>query len=401
MVAFRWFVLLTPALLLGCLPALPPGTSDSAGDDGDTDPAVDADGDGFVDGVDCDDANDTIYPDAEEVCDEVDNDCDGGVDENVAPTQYRDADGDGYGDAGSTVDACSTPDGYVTDSTDCDDADPTVHADADGDGACDLADYTASNGAEMMGIPAGGFEMGCRSGRDDLDAACEAVEALHAVTLTHDFWIGRTEISRAEWDLDEADNAAWSYRPDACTPTADCPANRVSWEDAARYANWLSGQEGYDDCYTSGAHPVAVDEADPYDCTGYRLPTEAEWEYTARAGVDTQFSGSDTVADVAWYSANSTSRSHVSGTRAANAWGLYDMSGNVWEWVEDCYHDSYSGAPADGSARTSGCSSVARVLRGGSWVNRPDFARSAFRGRLDTANRNGSNGFRPARIVST
>jgi sulfatase modifying factor 1 len=125
--------------------------------------------------------------------------------------------------------------------------------------------------------------------------------------------------------------------------------------------------------------------------TGYRLPTEAEWEYAARAGTTGDRHGP--LDDVAWYGDNCGSKTHRVGTKRANAWGLHDTMGNVWEWTQDWYGD-YSGAAADPQGSASG---VFRVIRGGAWGERPKFVTSAHRGVNGPAFRSNYMGFRPAR----
>ena len=114
----------------------------------------------------------------------------------------------------------------------------------------------------------------------------------------------------------------------------------------------------------------------------YRLPSEAEWEYACRAGSETEFCFGDDakrLGEFAWYSENSESKTHPVGEKKPNAWGLYDMHGNVWEWVEDDWHDSYEGAPDDGSAWIDKPRGSDRVVRGGSWGDVARYCRSAVR----------------------
>ncbi len=128
----------------------------------------------------------------------------------------------------------------------------------------------------------------------------------------------------------------------------------------------------------------------------YRLPTEAEWEYACRAGTTTRFHTGDSESDLGravWYRDNSGGKTHPVGQKRANAWGLYDMHGNVWEWCEDVWHNNYGGAPDDGSAWTRG-GDVRRVLRGGSWYFITRYCRSANRGRSHPDSRHDNLGFR-------
>lgn len=153
------------------------------------------------------------------------------------------------------------------------------------------------------------------------------------------------------------------------------PAINVSWDDAKQYVTWLSTTTG----------------------KAYRLLSEAEWEYAARAETTTRYSwGNKFDASKA---NNSKGRTVPVGEYASNAFGLHDMHGNVWEWVEDCWNDNYRSAPDDGAARTSGdCSR--HVFRGGSWNNNSYSLRSTDRGTFPTVNRNVYIGFRVTRVVS-
>ncbi|KOR28189.1 hypothetical protein TI04_11600, partial [Achromatium sp. WMS2] len=154
------------------------------------------------------------------------------------------------------------------------------------------------------------------------------------------------------------------------------PVINVTWDDAVAYTKWLSQQTGKD----------------------YRLPTEAQWEYAARAGSTSRyFFGDDAnrLGDYAWYDGNSNSKTHPVGQKQPNAWGLYDVHGNVWEWTQDRWHGDYSGAPTDGSAWESGDSPL-RVLRGGSWGNYDYNCRTAYRNGSGRGDSNGNWGFRVA-----
>jgi formylglycine-generating enzyme required for sulfatase activity len=154
---------------------------------------------------------------------------------------------------------------------------------------------------------------------------------------------------------------------------------KVSWGDAVAYAQWLSKRTG----------------------KGYRLPTEAEWEYATRAGTSTRWSfgdGKQALGKHAWYDDNADSKTHPVGEKSPNPWGLHDVHGNVWEWVQDCWHESYQGAPTDGSAwLAAGGGNCGRcVVRGGSWDNLPVDLRSAYRSWSESGTRNGTLGFRLA-----
>jgi formylglycine-generating enzyme required for sulfatase activity len=124
----------------------------------------------------------------------------------------------------------------------------------------------------------------------------------------------------------------------------------------------------------------------------YRLPSEAEWEYACRAGMTADYAGDLDV--MAWYSKNSDNKTRQVGQKQPNAFGLYDMHGNVWEWCEDIWHGNYHGAPTDGSAWLSGGNSSLRVVRGGSWFTSADSCRSAFRGNIKPGDRYSDIGVR-------
>lgn len=228
---------------------------------------------------------------------------------------------------------------------------------------------------EMVVIPAGSFNMGSpewEEGRDDNEGP------QHRVSV-RSFALAKTEVTQGQWQA-----VMGSYPSDFKYCGDDCPVIKVSWKDAQEYVIKLSAKTG----------------------KTYRLPSEAEWEYACRGGSSQRYCGSDDLNAVAWWGGgyvnsggNSGKTTNPVARKLANGFGLYDMSGNVQEWVEDCYHDSYSGAPVDGSAWVSGNCSYGRVVRGGSWANRPQDARSAKRGRGLTAYRLNDLGFRPARML--
>ena len=218
------------------------------------------------------------------------------------------------------------------------------------------------DGMEFVWVPAGEFRMGSTSSDDE--------QPVRQVRIRQGLWLGKHEVTQAEWQRVMGSNPS---QFDECGPT--CPVEQVSWHAAQDFIGGLNARGGGN---------------------RYRLPTEAEWEYAARAGTTGDRYSEDLDA-IAWYGGNSGARSHAVGQKLPNAWGLYDMLGNVWEWVEDCWHDSYEGAPADGSAWTSGGDCGRRVLRGGSGRSVAVYLRPGERFRGNTVNRNNGFGFRVAR----
>jgi formylglycine-generating enzyme required for sulfatase activity len=218
-----------------------------------------------------------------------------------------------------------------------------------------------SNGLGMrfMGVPAGSFQMGSTNG--------EADEIVHMVTISRGFYMGRTEVTQAQW------RAVMGNNPSEFKDCDNCPVDTVSWNDVQAFLGKLNARgEG-----------------------AYRLPTEAEWEYAARAGTTGDYAASPD--DVAWYKSNSGSRPNPVGAKQPNAWGLYDMHGNVYEWVQDWYGEYPRSAVTDQGGAASG---EDRVIRGGSYLDSARYIRSAFR-RFNTPSRQGGGlvGFRVVRIA--
>jgi len=229
----------------------------------------------------------------------------------------------------------------------------------------------------MMGSPAG------EVGRDADEGP------VHRVTLQQ-FALGKTEVTFAQWDACVADGGCNGYRPqDQGWGRGTRPVIYVSWNDAQTYVQWLSRKTG----------------------KRYRLPSEAEWEYAARGGTTTPFhtgncvntnqanyDGTSDYNNCGAKTGQSRKQTIAVGSFPANAYGLHDMIGNVWEWTQDCWNKDYSGAPTDGSAwKTGACAQ--RVLRGGSWINSPLLTRAAERSGSTAENRSFSNGFRAARTL--
>lgn len=243
---------------------------------------------------------------------------------------------------------------------------------------------------EMVVVPAGSFTMGSPENEPERS---NSEGPQHEVTIKKSFAVGQFAVTFAEWDACVTDGGCGSYKPcDSGWGRDDRPAVNVSWDDAKAFVKWLSKKLGKD----------------------YRLLSEAEREYSARAGTTTPFWwGSSITPDQANY--DGRDEPYKGGGRKGdwryktipvksfqpNAWGLYQVHGNVWEWVEDCWHDNYSGAPADGSAWTTG-DCIFRVLRGGSWDDFPSVLRAAYRSLNTPDNRSGGYvyGLRVARTLN-
>ena len=233
---------------------------------------------------------------------------------------------------------------------------------------------------EMVVVPAGEFMMGSPPSEEDRR---DSEGPVHRVTIAEPFAAGKYEVTFEEWDACVGGGGCGGYRPDdEGWGRGSRPVINVSWEDAQAYAAWLSGKTG----------------------ENYRLLSEAEWEYAARAGTTTRYHWGDDIGrnrancddDVCGDSWDYTA---PVGSFAANGFGLHDVHGNVWEWVEDCWNDSYAGAPTDGSAWESGNCDL-RVLRGGSWHGVPRDLRAAYRFWGGTGIRLGIIGFRVARTLA-
>ena len=238
---------------------------------------------------------------------------------------------------------------------------------------------------EMIALRGGSFTMGSPESEPER----RSNEGPQRRVTIAGFAVGKYEVTFAEWDACVSAGGC-SHRPEDRWGRGDQPMMRVSWNDAQEYVRWLSQQTGQT----------------------YRLPSEAEWEYAARAGTETPFhTGPRITLEQANFKGNQGYNGSAKGvwpkqtvpvgSFPANGWGLHDVHGNVWEWVQDCWHGDYSGAPTDGSAwmnDSNGDCSMA-VLRGGSWSFDPWYLRSAVRLGVPRDVRNYIFGFRVARTL--
>jgi formylglycine-generating enzyme required for sulfatase activity len=255
-----------------------------------------------------------------------------------------------------------------------------------------------TKGPELVLLPTGRFQMGSPEHERKIAMSAGSQAAWlarelpqHWVGIEKPIAMGRYPVTVGEWRVFVA---ATGWRPSGETDwdapgfaqTDRHPVVGINWFDAIRYVRWLSEATG----------------------KSYRLPSEAEWEYACRAGTKTAFSFGDTITtDQANYDGNFTYNGAPRGvyrrgttpvgTFAANPWGLFDMHGNVWEWVQDVVHDNYDGAPLDGSAWEEGGDQARRILRGGSWLYNPRYLRSALRNGFSAALSNDIVGFRVVR----
>ncbi len=229
-----------------------------------------------------------------------------------------------------------------------------------------------SLGPKMVWMPTGQFRMGDLTGKGDKDEL-----PVHTVTISQPFAMGQTEVSFVEYDQ-FAKATQRNLPDDQQWGRGNRPVINVSWNDAVAYAQWLSEQTG----------------------KPYRLPTEAEWEYAARAGTETEYwwgneIGNNRANCDGCGSPWDNKQTAPVGSFKPNAWGLYDTAGNVWEWVQDCWHDNYTKAPDNGATwQTVECG--LRVLRGGSWIIYGGDVRSAYRGRSEPGDGGHNIGFRLA-----
>lgn len=226
---------------------------------------------------------------------------------------------------------------------------------------------------EMVVIPPGTFMMGTKDDPFAKKTPANSEQPQHAVSI-RSFSIGKYEVTQEQW-----------YSVMGNTPSnfkgRTLPVEQVSWNDTQEFIQKLNAKTG----------------------KTYRLPTEAEWEYAARAGSQAEFSFGDNEMELgkyAWFYGNSSNQMHPVGEKQPNAFGLFDMHGNVFEWTQDCWNENYVGAPVNGNAWMQGVCSQ-RVFRGGSWVMNPWSLRSALRLKLTTADRFSSFGFRVALDIKT
>jgi len=292
---------------------------------------------------------------------------------------------------------------------------------------------TGKFGYAMRKVEPGTFNMGS----DESDPRREKDEIFRSIQITRPFYIGKTEVTIKLWkmitdeDPSKRDGSNCYRTGEPIQATDDFPASCIDWYEVVRFANTLSTWETLEACYQITGDMVIMPKG--LDCSGYRLPTEAEWEYAARGGAGelskdemdvrkasvpvkkrrgknrrkkrqavaghrliTLYAGSDKVERFGWYAENSENIPHRVATKKANELGVFDMSGNVWEWTWDWYGSYLERSQKDPTGNAFG---TERVLRGGSWANGSTDLRLGNRFKRNPTHRNTQLGFRLVRTV--
>lgn len=213
---------------------------------------------------------------------------------------------------------------------------------------------------KVVEIPAGSFQMGSIGGSVN-------EMPVRTVKISNNFYMTAYEITQRLF------RTVLKYNP-SNIQAEELPVDNISWLEAAKFCNEISKIQGLDTVYRISGGDVVWSK----NANGWRLPTEAEWEYACRAGTETDYSGTGVISDMAWYSMNSGLKAHPVGSKIANSFNLYDMHGNVWEWCYDWFDDNYYSSliNTDPSGPAIG---KRHVIRGGSWNDGPNLARSSNR----------------------
>lgn len=270
--------------------------------------------------------------------------------------------------------------------------------------------------ADWSLIPAGRFLMGVPLNEETRRFHIPPRNIQHEVEITRPFLMKRTLVTQVEWQTVIGNNPS-SFQRESDGDTSDFPAETVSWYDALAFCNGLSQRMGVETCYDLSTATGRPGEVDPnshddrskdglfkvpgeldfsLDCEGYRLPTEAEWEYACLAGTSTETYGE--LDEIAWHRANSNWSNHPVGLKAPNAWGLYDMIGHVWEWVWDTY-GYYPTTPQKDQKISD--DSLTRVIRGSSWAPVSKYCNAFIRAEDIPVSRAPVQGFRVVRSLTT
>ncbi|MGM0601200.1 MAG: SUMF1/EgtB/PvdO family nonheme iron enzyme [Candidatus Rifleibacteriota bacterium] len=271
----------------------------------------------------------------------------------------------------------------------------------------DLGDGIKMN---FVSISSGSFTMGQADGDSDESPT-------RTVTISNSFYMGKYEVTQEQYQKIMGTNPSYWQGSNSYADSSKQPVEEVSWYDAVSFCNKLSTNQGLTPCYTDSGGSNTIESGDTVTCdwsaNGYRLPTEAEWEYCCRAGTTTKYSWGDeddeaTIKQYAWYRYNAYDNYWTTphadkegtqpvGTKTANPWGLHDMHGNVWEWCYDWYGSSYYAADENSDPRGPDSGSD-RVIRGGSWYLNANYLRSAYRYSFNPTNTTITLGFRVLRV---
>lgn len=226
---------------------------------------------------------------------------------------------------------------------------------------------------DMVVINGGTFMMGSKS--DNVSADFDEKKE-HSVTLKG-FKISKFEVTVWQWNEYLKANKLKPNKKPSWGWNDNFPINNISWNEAVAYCNWLSSKEKLEPAYSKKGPNYVCN----FNANGYRLPTEAEWEYAAKGGKlskDYKYSGNNTAEKVAWYKPNSKNSPHTIGTKSPNELGIYDMSGNVWEWCNDWYSESYYDVSPNNNP-TGPEMGQKKAVRGGSWDSELNYLRPANR----------------------
>ena len=238
------------------------------------------------------------------------------------------------------------------------------------------------------------FKMGSKNS----DTSAELDEQKEHSVILNTFEISKFEVTVWEWkQFIKANKMKMPIKP-SWGWQDNYPINGITWNEAIAYCNWLSTKEKLQPCYSKKGPNFVCN----FKANGYRLPTEAEWEFAAKGGTNSKgfrYSGSDKLEDVAWYKANSNGQPHTVGTKLPNELGIYDMSGNVWEWCWDWYNkDFYKLEKGDNPKGPE--MGERRTVRGGSWDSKSNYVRPANRISTIPSKTHEFYGFRIARTIS-